>query len=199
MQNINYIDYLKDDGVIVQIGSYDGIAGENFWLRELMLAGNYTCHLLEPLDDVFTELKKNYADATSNMNFHNCAIYTADGFMTFYKFKDYSSFVDKDGVLANPGSATVLVKSQRLPTFFEENKITEVDGLFLDVEGVENVIIRQLFQETSVRPAIIRYEWIHVKGLEEMEDIIRSNGYTITPCVHTPWLDKVCVRNDLIK
>lgn len=196
MNHLDYRNYLRGK-IIVQIGAYNGVDCENYGLREIILEGGKICHLLEPQPKVFEELKNNYSTAKSEMHFHNYAIYNSDDPMTFYQFLDYSSFVDKDGVLANPGSATITVQSKLLSTFLKENNITDIDALFIDVEGVEDVIFDQLFQ-TDIRPELIRYEWHHVSNLEKMENLIQENGYEIFSCIHSPCSDRVCVRKDIL-
>lgn len=189
---MNYKNYLKDGGVIVQIGAYDGISFENYGLQDLINQGNYDCHLIEPQEDAFETLQNTYANAKSSVRFHNCAIYTEDGEMPFLKQQEYSSFV-----LPDPAGVMVTVKTKRLKTFFDENTITEISGLFLDVEGVEDELIRQLFDETEVRPDFIRFEYPHLKNLPELEEYIKQQGYIIEQCPYF-WCDKICVRADLI-
>ena len=174
---MDYKNYLKDGGVIVQIGAYDGISFENYGLQDLINDGNYICHLVEPQDDVFETLQNTYKHSKSNVKYHNYAIYTEDGVMPFLKQQEYSSFV-----ITDPAGVMSTVKTKRLKTFFDENSITEISGLFLDVEGVEDEIIYQLFNETVVRPDFIRYEYPHLKNLPELEEYINQQGYIIEQC-----------------
>lgn len=187
-----YQNFLKEHGTIVQIGAYDGEAWENYGLREVIFTEKFQCHLIEPQVEAFEKLKENYKDVKENIFFHNYAIYTEDGEMPFLQQQEYSSFV-----LPDPNGKMVTVKTRRLKTFFEENNITEITGLFLDVEGVEDVIVYQLFEETLVRPDVIRYEYPHLKNPEELERYITQQGYTVQQCPYY-WCDKICVRNDLL-
>ena len=75
--------------------------------------------------------------------------------------------------------------------FFADNNITDVSGLFLDVEGVESVILHQLFEKTTVRPRVIRFEYPHIKDREDLEHFIRQQGYTIWNCSYSHTSDKI--------
>lgn len=195
---MNYMDYIEVGGTIVQIGAFDGVAHEDFGLRELIFTNELNCHLIEPQENEFVKLKQNYDGAKATINFHNFAIYTQDGTMEFKILGAMSSFVDTQFFSERSDWTRTTVETKLLKTFVQENNITKINGLFLDVEGVEDVVFNQLFEDTSIRPDVIRYEWYHVKDKEKLEDYIKQNGYTIYPCDFSQF-DKICVRNDLVK
>jgi FkbM family methyltransferase len=199
MKPINYKDYLDNHGVIVQLGANNGVDCEDCGLRELMLAGNYTCHLVEPLEQEFNDLKLNYASATSDMHYYNYAISSEDGTAQFYNFNVFSSLIQENlkDHTAKEGYAVINVTTKLLTTFFQEANITEINGLFLDVEGVEGIIFYDLINKTNIRPRVIRYEWPHMKDGVDVEKFIIQNGYTIYSDIYNRW-DRVCVRNDLL-
>lgn len=192
----DFKNYIYDNDIIVQLGANDGVRCEEYGLRHIMKneGRNLQCHLVEPLPNVFESLKNNYKDSANDIHFYNLAIYNKDGELNFYMNKDTvaSSFViNKDN------STVIQVKTNTMKTFLKENNISVIDCLFLDTEGVEDTIIKELLSETSIRPRMIRYEFPHIKDNEELEDFISSYGYRITRCRHMAG-DKVCIREDIL-
>lgn len=188
----NYQNYVEEGDVIVQVGAFDGVECEHYGLREIIMENKHECHLIEPLPDVFEELKTNYADSINSINFHNLAIYKSNGEQDFHANGTESSFI------RHTACETIKVKTQTFDTFLQENSISKIDCLFLDVEGVEDVVILQLFENTDIRPKVIRYEYPHIQDLESLERYISSKGYVIMQCIFGAG-DKVCVRNDILK
>jgi FkbM family methyltransferase len=191
----DYRHYLKNTGTLVQLGAFDGVRCEVSGLRELILNNsNYNCHLVEPLPGAFHNLQINYQNAKSQVHYHNFAIYETNGVANFTEYKDgvMSSFVNK----RNEPSRQLIVPTKTLKTFFDENNITEITALFVDVEGVEEIIFHQLFETTAVRPEVIRFEFPHLSNPSKLIQYIEQQGYTVKQCVYE-WCDKLCVRNDV--
>lgn len=188
----NYQNYVTENDVIVQVGAFDGVECEQYGLREIILSSKHECHLIEPLPETFVELKNNYKDSINDIKFYNLAIYNSDGEQDFHIHGTESSFVRHEEC------ATIKVKTQTFDSFLKENSIENIDCLFLDVEGVEDMIILQLFESTNIRPKVIRYEYPHIKDNESLERFLRSNGYIVMQCIFGAG-DKVCVRNDVLK
>jgi FkbM family methyltransferase len=191
----DYKHYLKNTGTLVQLGAYDGVRCEVSGLRKSILYNtNYTCHLVEPLPGAFQNLKMNYINARSQVYYHNFAIYENDGVSAFTEYSDgvMSSFVNK----RNEPSRQLMVPTKTLKTFFDENKITEITGLFIDVEGVEEIVFHQLFETTTVRPEVIRFEFPHLADPSVLIQYIEQQGYTVKQCIYE-WCDKICIRNDV--
>lgn len=187
-----YPFYLSRFDTIVQISAYDGVECEQeYGLRQLLLDNNFDAHLIEPLKDKYNLLLNNYPNEKGLIKFYNFAIYDKDGEEKFYLNTTESSFV------RHTENDYCLVNTKTLPTFIKENNITKIDGLFLDVEGVEDIIINDLFSKTSIRPKIIRYEFPHLKNEQTLIELIKSNNYEISTCAFTEG-DRVCVRKDLL-
>jgi len=72
-------------------------------------------------------------------------------------------------------SDTVTVKTIRLDTFLEDNKIEHVDLLKLDIEGAEELVLRDF---ASVAPKIdmIHVEF-HTRNPTDMAEYLRTLGY----------------------
>lgn len=196
MFSIDYKKVIKENDVIVQIGAYNGVeCEESYGLRELILNEKHECHLIEPLPDAFSFLVKNYKQSINDVNFYNLAIYDTDSERNFHfnpKIPVESSFV------RHKDCPSIKVKTQKLSTFLKENNISKIDGLFLDVEGVEDSIIHQLFEDTNIRPKVIRYEFPHLRNNESLEKFISKQNYVIMQCMFGSG-DKICIRTDILE
>jgi FkbM family methyltransferase len=189
----NYKNYVNENDVIVQIGAFDGVeCEENYGLREIIMMDNHECHLVEPLPETFLKLQTNYKSSVNDIKFYNLAIYSSDGEQDFYTNGTESSFV------RHTDCEKIKVKTRTFDSFLKENSIQNIDCLFLDVEGVEDMIINQLFESTSIRPKVIRYEYPHIQDNDLLEKFISSNGYVVMQCIFGAG-DKVCVRSDVLK
>jgi FkbM family methyltransferase len=187
---INYQNYIKENDVIVQVGSYDGIQCEEYGLREIILHNKHECHLIEPQPSAFENLKINYKDSINQINFYNLAIYDSNGEQDFHI---HPSIPVESSFVRHTNFDTIKVKTQTFEVFLNENSIINIDCLILDVEGVEDTIIHQLFKNTTIRPKIIRYEFPHLKDNESLEKYITDNGYEVGKCVFGAG-DKICIR-----
>ena len=63
-------------GAILQVGSNDGIMADP--VREIILAYKLPAILVEPIPDIFEQLRLNYSDK-SNIRFENVAVSTESG------------------------------------------------------------------------------------------------------------------------
>ena len=190
---MNYKNYIQENDLIVKIGSYDGLAYENYGFREMVINQKHECHLIEPQPSVFERLKVNYKDSVNEINFYNLAIYDSNGECDFHICSTNpveSSFV------RHTNFDTIKVKTQTIDSFLEENNIFEIGGLFLDIEGTEDIVISQLFEKTNILPKLIRYEYPHLANNDALEKYIKSKGYIVGNCIYSPD-DKVCVRSDV--
>jgi FkbM family methyltransferase len=187
----DYKDYIKSGDIIIQIGSYDGIQCEDYGFHEFIFSLRGECHFIEPQFVPFRALKESYRNRKVNckVNFHNLAIYNTNERTEFYLNKTESSFV------RHKNCKSIKVETRTLSKFLEENSIENIDCLFLDVEGVEDVIIHQLFETTSIRPKIIRYEYPHQKDNDKLQQFIFENGYDIIKCKYSNG-DKICIKKD---
>jgi FkbM family methyltransferase len=190
---LDYHKYIGENDVIVQVGAYDGVeCEEHYGLREIIMSAKHECHLVEPLPDVFEKLKENYKSSINDINFYNLAIYDKDGECDFYLHGTESSFVRHEDC------QSIKVKTQTFHSFLNENSIENIDALFLDVEGVEDVIISQLFNNTNIRPKVIRYEYPHILDNKSLQKFLRSQKYVVAQCIHGEG-DRVCIRNDVFR
>lgn len=196
MSETDYRKHITDGDVLVQIGAFDGIQCEQaYGLRNLILNNFHECHLIEPLPDAFEDLKKNYEKSVNQINFYNLAIYDFDGKKDFHV---NPTTLTESSFVRHTDCETISVETRTLSTFLKENNIDKIDGLFLDVEGVEDTIIHQLFETTNIRPKVIRYEFPHLKDNNSLEKFITSNGYVIMNCMFGLG-DKVCIKNAILK
>jgi len=195
--DINYANHLVPGDVVVQIGANDGVVCEEYGLRNLILDKEFIVHLIEPVKEQFVKLQNNYSQAHSQITFHNLAIWDRCGqkeLIIHGPSDTESSFVLHDS--SNSNNTQELVEVQTIDVFLQKNNIFHIDGLFLDVEGVEDVIITELFHNTSLRPKIIRYEFAHIQHHARLKETIEKHGYYVTVCPSGAG-DMICIRKDL--
>jgi FkbM family methyltransferase len=190
MKSIDYKFFLSEEDVILQVGSYDGIECElEYGLRDLMIKNHYNVHMIEPLTDKFESLKNNYSEANSAISFYNLAIFNKDGEEKFFLSETESSLI------RHTDKEFVYVKTNTIQTFLQQNEISKVDCLFLDVEGVEHIIIFDLLNKSSIRPKLIRYEFPHLLNEDELIKMLEDNGYFVYNCCFAAG-DRVCIRSE---
>src|SRR5262249_30577305 len=140
----------------VQIGAYDGIAGDP--IRPLLrMKPAWMGVLLEPQSDVFARLKNNYANDASRLQFINAAVSDKRGKSLLYYLPEQE--VERLH-LPNWSKETASFDREHLRRHFPEARVAErpvdvitfadaaarlskgrVDLVVIDVEGHESAII----------------------------------------------------------
>lgn len=77
-----YNNLKKEDLFFVQIGANDGKSGDP--LYEFIINNNWKGILIEPMPDVFEQLKENFSFASGRLIFENSAISDTGGEFTIY-------------------------------------------------------------------------------------------------------------------
>ena len=180
----------------LQVGAADGMMGDPLFplIERYAMEGV----LLEPRAETFARLKKNYAPyAGKGFVFVNAAIMRRDGTQNLYSIKpgagaaDWltgTASFDREIVLqglrsvahAESWIAVEPVKTITFETLFRTYNIGDIDLLQVDAEGFDAQII-EMFDVGKRRPAIVRFEHMHLKPQEieaTLEMLIR-HGYTI--------------------
>jgi len=163
-------------------------AGANIGLATLYFKWRFphsTVYAFEADPHTFTALEKNISNnKLSNAFAFNCALSNED--------KDVSLYVEKGE--AGSGRTSILegrnvhgnvlhVPGKRLSSFLEEQKITSVDVIKMDVEGAEWLVVADLVAH-NVLPKIKRFiiEYHHRTGAEKSKladflNIFEKNGF----------------------
>ena len=164
----------------VQIGANDGRMQDP--LYHLITTYGLAGVLVEPIPDLFEELRANYSDQ-EQLRFENCAISDHDGTRELFRFRDAQSLHPAAAGIASfsrqellrykrhlPGSQD-RIESLMVPTFsltslFERHEIDHLDLLQIDTEGYDWEII-QMMLKTPIRPCIVAYERINLDNRDQ--------------------------------
>ena len=141
------------NGFFVDVGAHDGISINNTLYFEKF--NNWSGVNIEPIQKVFDKLVIN---RTSSINI-NCAVCNKNGETDFFCNSGYTEMIS--GITENfdsrhlerlqrensqMGSTTEIIKvnTKRLETIFDENNITNINYLSIDVEGAEFEVIKSI-------------------------------------------------------
>ena len=141
------------NGFYVDVGAHDGISINNTLYFEKN--NNWTGINIEPIKKVFDKLVSN---RPTNINI-NCAVCNNDGETEFLCNVGYTEMIS--GIKANfdtrhlkrleneniqymSTTEVIKVNTKKLETIFDENKISHVNYLSIDVEGAEFEVIKSI-------------------------------------------------------
>ncbi len=169
----------------IQIGANDGVRWDP--LRDLILRYHLAGVLVEPLPDMFEQLKRNY-EGESQLSFENSAIATQNGTRTLFRVHpdahvpDYvhgwASFNKAHFREFTPHVYEVQVSTITVRALLQKYGITHVTLLQVDTEGYDNEILKMFFDE-RVFPEVINYEHAHLSNADKMEcrRLLKASGY----------------------
>lgn len=188
---------LKGQVSFLQIGASDGVTNDPIY--NYVRRYNWKGILVEPLPDVFDELKRNYSENT-NLTFLNVAVSVEDGKMILYYLpkntireawhKQLASFnrTSLELNLKNNQELISKIESTYVPTKSLQSVMrvsgqSKIDLMVLDVEGYEFEILKQL-TTLSALPEYIFYEKGTMPGnvLDLLRDFLTSLNYKMYNC-----------------
>ena len=185
-----------DNFYFVQIGSNDGITGDN--LYNLVTKFGWRGVLVEPVPYIFKKLKENYK-GNKGLIFENVAIAQKNGYKNFYRVKknnnpanpiwyDHISSFEKEVVLKHKSRIPSFekyftrekIKTITLKRLLSRNKVKKIDLLNIDTEGYDFQIIKRIDFE-KIKPKMVLYEHIHLseKDKKACAKLLKKNGYKI--------------------
>lgn len=184
---------------VIQIGSNDGSSDD--FLRHC-INENIEAILIEPIEDAFIKLKKNY-QSFKKLIFLNIAVDIEDGkkeifyinknFYPFYRKKYKDRNVDWLNVLASFNKKNLLIHGvkknhitskkidcKKISTLIDIYNYQDLDLLIIDTEGYDAVLVDDLLKNTKLRPLLI-FEWIHInhKILDQLLIKLKHMNYDI--------------------
>jgi FkbM family methyltransferase len=166
-----YIDIFntKSDMVVVDIGANVGI------VTQYMRGYAKKLYAVEPSSEHFEALKRNKEfNGWDNVEVFQLAIADRDGEMTLNLNEQNRTCHSLTLDYKHGGEK---VKTKRMDTFFEENKIDEVDFMKFDVEGAEDMILRSAgFQKVASKIKAIEVEF-HLPTWQELVKYMMGLGY----------------------
>jgi len=187
---------------VVQVGANDGKAFDP--LRESIVEHELPGLLVEPLPDVFDELRRNYA-GVPGLIFENVAIGPEEGRRPFFRvrpghdgpemWQGLGSFdrghLERSGV---PPSEiqTCTVDVVPIRTLLEKHRITDITLLQVDTEGFDDHIVRATL-ESGVLPRVINYEHCHLppRRRAALKELLVAKGYRFLES----WSDTTATRD----
>ena len=204
------LQYLKtrNDFFFVQVGANNGLRGDP--LRHLVMKHRLAGLLVEPLPDLFSELKQNYADQPQ-LKFENVALAGNEEPLTLFRFSadaqvpDYAhgmarfdeaamrSFAKAMGV---PDKVeAVEVSGVTMSSLLTRHRIESFALLQVDTEGFDYEIVKMCFARGNF-PEIINFEKINLKWSDrvDVKHLLQRHGYQHLDI----GLDTVAVRSDFV-
>ena len=175
---LHYALSVSDDFFFVQIGANDGVRADpiSSYVKRLGLKGL----LVEPLPDVFEELKSNYA-SESQLQFANVAVSESMGAIKMYRFHPEADVNDDFQGMATlrKGKLERLAKRVRIEGRIEEvsvesvtarslftaHGIQKISMLLIDAEGYDLRILRDVF-DIPVHPLVVQFEHVNLSKSE---------------------------------
>jgi len=186
--SIDIVSNLKEDSVVVQIGAFDGVSNDNFFLNKLNNNVNYSkIILIEPVEEYYQKLIRNIQG--KNIFFENIGISDKEGYESFY-------INGQDTSIVRESSGEVrMIECHKFDYILNKYEITNIDFLILDVEGFEYVILKSILGFKNVTIKNIRYEFWHLSDndKENLDSLLRYNGYQIYQDVNS-YADKFAIK-----
>jgi len=145
----------------IQIGANDGISQDPIY----KYSQNWDGILIEPIPEIFENLKRNYSRSKRNLIFENIAISDYNGEINLYLPKTIdpdnwqtklASTNKEAGMLNNFELQEIKVPCLSLDSLIKKYNIKEIDLLVIDIEGQEKL----LFDNYSflIKPKAIFFE-----------------------------------------
>lgn len=200
-KTLHYIGINHKDVFVVQIGAMDGVSFDD--TRGHLDLYNWSCLLVEPIPELYNELKENFKDRT-NYTFEQAAITDYNGTATMltvptniiaenklhpgykgmsalYPLKNgFGTAYQRDIEVKTNFGKDIEVPCMTLNTLFQKHKISSFDVLICDAEGYDWKIFQQLDLQ-EYRPSFIRLEYVNLTEEEKQltKEKLESNGYFI--------------------
>jgi FkbM family methyltransferase len=168
----------------IQIGANDGVYQDPIY----NFNENWDGILIEPIPNVFSQLKENYKNRNSNLIFENLAVGNRNGFIDFFIPKDYNEVdwkskiasIDKSiGMLKDMETICINVEINTLDNIIKKHKVKKIDVLVIDIEGKEKDIFDTY--SFSIKPKIIYFEnrFLSYDEMLQLNSKFNDLGYRI--------------------
>jgi len=169
---LKYVNY--KNGFYIDCGANDGVNQSTTWYFEKYL--NWNGILIEPIPNVFNELKKN---RSKNNYFYNTALTNFN-----YNSKTIKFIFNKEDTLTGSifssnqylkKTQTIEVKATTLDQIIKKNKLSKLIDLFsLDVEGYEFEVLNGInYDDTKFKFFLIETEFP-----EKLINFMSKKNYT---------------------
>lgn len=141
------------NGIFVDVGAHDGISFNNTLYFEKN--NNWTGINIEPIKSVFDKLVINRPNSINI----NCAVCNNDGETEFICNSGYTEMISgikdnydsrhwqrlqHENTYTNSNTDIIKVNTKKLETILNENQITHINYLSIDVEGAEFEVVKSI-------------------------------------------------------
>lgn len=177
----------------IQVGANNGVRWDP--LRDLIRRHHLPGLLIEPLPDIFDELKKNY-ELEPQLLFEGAALAKEDGFHTLFRVKADAPVGDWAQGIASFNKAhlenhlksetdeyeqwieDVTVPTISVHSLLLKHSITKIALLQIDTEGYDFEILKMFF-EAGILPDIVNFERVHLsfKDQQASRRLLIQNNY----------------------
>lgn len=202
-----------DNFFFVQVGANDGRSGDP--IHELVARHNLAGLAIEPLPDLFEQLRKTYRKSPK-VKLANIAIHTTEQEVTLYRVRAgavvpgwahgiaslnprHYELCNDANLQFNPNMAVIdssdiieeKVPADSLDSVLKRYEVKHIDLFQVDTEGYDEEILRMLLA-TEFRPKIISFERVHMssKAYRDLTILLMDNEY----CVSTFEWDAIAWR-----
>jgi len=192
------------NGTFVDVGASDGITINNTLYFEKY--NNWTGINIEPIKSLYDQLIINRPNSINI----NCAICNSHGYKDFLCNKGYTELIsglkdtfderhlnrlNKENFEYGLTTEIIKVETQQLKTIFEENYITHVNYLSIDVEGAEFEVIKSIdFDKVFID--IIGFENNYCDNSIPIIKYLEDNNYVmIYQCLDIFMINKMSIFN----
>lgn len=178
------------NGFFVDVGAHDGLTINNTLYFEKY--NNWRGINIEPIKKVYEKLEENRPNSINI----NCAICNYEGETDFYCNSGYTEMIsgikecfdnrhksrlERENMERGSTTEIIRVPTRRLESILEENNVTHINYLSVDVEGAEFEVIKSLNYE-KVFIDVIGFENNYydtsipiIKYLEERNFVVKKN------------------------
>lgn len=203
LQHLFY-KYYHDNFFFIQIGASDGQDA----IHELVVRHKMAGLAVEPLPDIFAELRKTYLKYPK-VKLCNVAIHRTEREVTLYRVRAGANnvpgwahgiasldpshyervndvnrqFNNSEKIIDFNCIVPETVRAESLNTILKNYKVQQIDLFAVDAEGYDAEIVHMLL-ESECRPMIISLEWLHLKpdAFRDLVILLMDNGYCISTC-----------------
>jgi FkbM family methyltransferase len=180
-------------GAILQIGANDGLMDDP--IHEVVVELKLPALLVEPLPDMFEQLKRNY-EGHPDIRFENCAIGGRGGIADLYRVKGDATHLPfwarglasfNEAVILKNGIPKKYFEKVSVPVLTIRQLLSKHDDirrflvLQVDVEGHDFIVVKSAV-EAGLLPPIINYEHQHLSLSDQFacRELLSVNGYSFS-------------------
>lgn len=191
----------------VIVGAMDGVKHDN--LVPFLLKNKLNGLFIEPMPEIFENLKNNYKKYDGKVFFENCAISNKEGETTMFRVPvdkigvEYPEWTDgcstlypEKTVIKNFNLEKVTVESKNLETVLKKHEISNFDIIQIDAEGADFEIFESI-DLNKYKPKFIAIEIMNLPPheIEAIKNKLLANGYKYEVLVDLLAVEEECLKN----